>query len=119
MYDEFFVCECYSDEHTIHWLMIDNKDAPPEMYISVFLGSTPQSVYTPLWFPARLGRWVEMGINFLTRIWNATKYVFGYKSKYGYFDAFSLKVKDGDRMIEFIQKYQRLHDEYLRNRHYH
>ena len=40
------------------------------------------------------------------RIWNAIKYVFGYKCRYGHFDEFILQRADVTRLITLLQEYK-------------
>jgi hypothetical protein len=45
--------------------------------------------------------------NIFKRIWNAIKYIFGYKCKYGHFDEFifdKTDVKKLKKIIEYLEK---------------
>lgn len=79
----YFECHCRSPEHLLQFWM-DEED-PPMLYAHVFLGEDP-------WWK---------------RIWNAVKYVFGYKCRYGHFDEFLLNPKDCDRFIYLLQHYKK------------
>lgn len=59
----YIECDCHSDEHVLRFAY-DPVDH--DVYLSVFLNH---------WEP-----WYK-------RVWNAVRYVFGYKSKYGHFDS--------------------------------
>ncbi|MFH1547418.1 MAG: hypothetical protein ABIC57_02940 [bacterium] len=89
MEDEFFICQCFSDEHTLRFSYIDNSEFPDfpdgedSFYTSVFLNK-----YQSIW----------------KRIWIALKYIFGYKCKYGHWDCFDFKMEDRERLIEFLSK---------------
>ncbi len=83
----YFECECFSDEHTLKFTFDkENK----ELYTSVFLFN-----YEPIW----------------KRIWTAIKYVFGYKSKYGDWDSFSMRIEDADKLIGLLEEFKKAHDE--------
>jgi hypothetical protein len=86
---EHFECQCHSDEHTLRFTLDTEPalDEAPEIYTSVFLG---------LWEP-----WWK-------RIWIGIKYVFGYTSKYGHFDCWTMKPEDVDRMLEMLHKFKDL-----------
>ena len=70
-----------------------NDQFPPELYASTFL-SPPRNVFE--------------------RIWIAIKYVFGYKSKYGHFDCFSMAPEDATRFVVLLKKYIKLHNKFIR-----
>ena len=77
---EFFECHCFAEEHTIKFSYEEEYN---ELYLSVFLNQ-----YRPWWH----------------RIWVATKYVFGYKCRYGHWDTWSLNVDDADRLRDFVDR---------------
>ena len=79
MESHFFVCDCYSDEHTLRFTY-DPEDN--DLWAGVYLDRK---------------RW-------FVRLWVALKYVFGYQCKYGAFDCFSFNPKDADRMIELMSR---------------
>jgi hypothetical protein len=85
MKTEFFECSCYSDEHTLKFILDDDVKYPC-LYTSIFL-SEP---------------------SLLKRIWLSIKYIFGYKCKYGHFDCFLLREKDADRLIDLLNNYKAL-----------
>ena len=64
-----------------------------ELSVSVYLNS-----YLPFW----------------KRIWLATKYVFGYRSKYGEFDVVNLRYEDIPRMKAILDKFTGRVDEYIK-----
>lgn len=81
---EYFECRCHSPEHTLRF-WFDDDDKFPCVYASIFLGSAP---------------WPQ-------RVWNAVKYVFGYKCRYGHFDEFLLRPEDCDRLIALAERLKR------------
>jgi hypothetical protein len=74
MTNEFFVCACSSDEHTLRFVYDPDTN---DMWASVYLDPK---------------RWYR-------RLWVALRYVFGYQCRYGAFDCFLFDSKDADRMI--------------------
>lgn len=78
---EYFDCQCHSSEHTLRMWFDDDPDFSC-VYISVFLGN----------------------YGFIKRAWNALKYVFGYKCRYGHFDEFMLRPEDADRFIAVLKR---------------
>ena len=83
----YYECQCHSDEHRIIWWMDDGRDIDwePMLGFSVFLPDYPK---------------------FWSRIWNAIKYIFGYKSKYGHFDSFLMKPEDIDNMVSMLLNFK-------------
>jgi hypothetical protein len=81
---QYFECACRSDEHTLKFIYVSAPDPEPEFYTTVFLNECSLPM----------------------RIWNAIKYVFGYKCKYGHFDCFMLREKDLNRLITLLQAYK-------------
>jgi hypothetical protein len=85
---EFFECSCHSDEHTLKFTLDMDEFGScenPELYTTVFLND---------WIP------------WYSRIFVAIMYIFGYKSKYGHWDYFSLKEQDADRLINLLTRYK-------------
>lgn len=82
MHTEYFECSCYSPEHTLRFMLHSPED--PEIFVHVFLGPDP----------------------LFKRIWNAIKYVFGYRCRYGHFDEFILRPEDAERLIALLQEYK-------------
>lgn len=80
MNEEYFECACHSPEHLLQFKFFD--DDPKMVCAYVFLRPEP----------------------FYKRIWLGIKYIFGYSSKYGYFDEFILRNEDADKFIELINK---------------
>ena len=74
MKTEFFECECMSDEHTLKFVYDKEDNA---LYTTIFLNQYR---------------------NIFKRLWIAIKYIFGYKSKYGHWDCFSLRSDDVKRL---------------------
>jgi hypothetical protein len=77
---ELFVCECKSLEHQVAFWY--NEDVN-ELHLYVHL--TPE-------------------VNKWNRVWNAVKYVFGYRSKYGDFDNFQLALSDVEKLKVVLEK---------------
>jgi len=75
---EFFECDCHSDEHTIKFVYDEENN---EFYLSVYLNQYR---------------------NLLQRIWVAIKYVFGYKSRYGDWDCWTLQEQDVVRLKKVL-----------------
>ena len=78
---ELLICKCSSDEHQIifHWW---DDDDDGEVYMSTLLN--------PEW------RWYR-------RIWEAIKYIFGHRSKYGMFDEIILDKNDIPKLEKIIE----------------
>ena len=76
---EYFVCNCHSPEHT---LKFEFDKEFPSIYVSVFLSELPWCL----------------------RLFEAAKYVLGYKCRYGHFDEFVLKKEDCGRLIDIVGK---------------
>jgi len=81
---EYFTCECYSDEHTLRFSYIKDPNYL-EVYTSVYIG--------------RPG-------GFFKRLWSFIKYVFGHRCKYGDFDCFCLNPKDINKLIRLLRAYR-------------
>jgi hypothetical protein len=71
---EYFACECHSDEH-IFKFSIDPDDGD-------FVLSMHMNDYR----------------NWFGRFWEAVKYVFGHKSKYGHWDVVQLDLRAVERL---------------------
>jgi hypothetical protein len=93
--EEYFTCECGSDEHTLRFILdldehpvLDRYGNPyprmPELYTSVFLNHND--------------RWYH-------RLWRGIKYIFGYKCKYGHFDSFTMQEEDAKRLIFLVERF--------------
>lgn len=82
----YFECECHSDEHMLKFKFFPD-DEDPMLYASVYLRH---------WQP-----WYK-------RVWVAIKYVFGYKSKYGDFDCFSMNKEDANKFYNLAKKYKEI-----------
>lgn len=79
---EYFECRCHSPEHVLRFVLFGPSE--PEVCVYTFL--RPDS--------------------FFKRVWNAVKYVFGYKCRYGHFDEFLMDPKDVGRFIELGQAFK-------------
>ena len=89
---EYFECQCGSDEHTLKFILdLDENAEPriPELYTSVFLN------HYQTWYK---------------RLWVGIKYIFGYKSKYGHWDCFTMKHEDADRLINMVTRFKDARD---------
>lgn len=78
-HDEFFVCDCHSIEHIIHFQYRDNDDTNL-IYVAYHLQSDS------LW----------------ERIKTAIKHILGHRSKYGDFGELLLNEDDAKRLAEFL-----------------
>lgn len=74
-----FICECHSLEHMIELNYDSHYDS---YYLNIHLHS----------------------YNFLRRLWNGIKYIFGYKCLYGDFDEFIFKKEDIEKIIAIYKK---------------
>lgn len=86
---ESFDCSCHSDEHVITFRYFEDDiegHKTKELYLSVFLNQYR---------------------NIFKRIWVAIKYIFGYKSKYGHWDCWSLSDEDCNRLKTLIEKFDK------------
>jgi hypothetical protein len=79
--NHYFECHCHSPEHLLKFVLWEDD---PMLFAYVFLNPEP----------------------FYKRIWLGIKYIFGYSSRYGYFDEFILNPKDADRFIEILNRYK-------------
>ena len=84
---EYFECRCSSPEHTLRFSYDEDEDFPC-VYVHVFLSNGP-------WYK---------------RVWDALKYVFGYKCRYGHFDEFLLRLEDCDRLIGVVRRLKEASD---------
>ena len=105
------ICICCDPEHTVSWNLIQwDKDDPSdcELGFTVHLNSSIVRSNFPSWLPGFLHalHWYVMVV--VERIWRATKYVFGYKSKYGDFDCFDIHECEVDKLIEYLQKFKKM-----------
>ena len=87
---EYFDCQCFSSEHTLRFVYmpaqknIDGSiDDVAELHAEIYLNQYR---------------------NIFSRIWVAIKYVFGYKCKYGHWDAWMLKANDCERLRDLVSK---------------
>lgn len=86
MREEHFDCICDSNEHSLRvTYFVDEWDGieEDEVYLSLFLSDRP------LW----------------GRIWQAIKYVFGYKCIYGHFQCITIKREDAERFRNLMDRY--------------
>lgn len=81
MKDEIiFICDCRSYEHQlIFWEDIEDN----QLHVMCHLNKR---------------------YSFLVRIIHAVKYVFGYSSRYGDWDAFVFKDKDKAKLLDYLKK---------------
>lgn len=80
MKNDFFVCQCYSGEHTLRFMYDKDND---ELYTEVFLAQPN---------------------NFFKRCWIAIGYVFGYKCRYGHWDCWMLSKDDRQKLIDVLNQ---------------
>ena len=76
--DEVFICKCYNTEHQLIFSYFTDEK---EVYVSVHL--IPE-------------------YRIFKRIWNAIKYIFGHRSRYGHFDEFIFKPEDADKLQSIV-----------------
>jgi hypothetical protein len=82
---EYFECACFSEEHTLKFVLHEpEEDYPSELYTTIYLNQ-----YRGLF----------------KRIWIALKYVFGYKCQYGHWDCWLMKKADAARLSELLDRY--------------
>ena len=79
MENEFVICECYSDEHTLRFIYDGEM-----LWTSVYLNGYR---------------------NIFKRIFVAIKYIFGYKSKCGDWDCTIIGRKEAEKLKNFIEKF--------------
>jgi hypothetical protein len=77
---EYFTCECSSFDHT---LRAEYDEIENELWFSIHL-----DYYQP----------------FYIRVWNALRYVLGYRCRQGHFDCFILRNYDKSRMLNLISQ---------------
>lgn len=85
---ELFVCDCENTEHQLIFSHFEDDDLET-VYVSVFL--RPEE-------------------NILKRVWSALRYIFGHRSRYGYFDEFIFNPHDADRLqkvVDFLKASKR------------
>jgi hypothetical protein len=78
----YFECICAHEEHTIRFTL-DKEEK--EIYTSVFLANHR---------------------NFFVRIILGIKYIFGGKSRYGYFANWTLDKDDADRLAQMLKEFK-------------
>ena len=79
------LCQCSSSEHQIIFSIFDDFD-DPEVFASIHL--VPE-------------------YHWWKRVWNAIKYIFGYRCKYGHFEEFIFRPEDWrklDKVVKFLKK---------------
>ena len=90
MMNEYFECQCSSDEHRLVFRTDFEPLDEPVFYVSAFLRD---------WRP------------WYMRVWNALKYVFGIHVEYGHFDTCMVRPEDAIRLkllcTEFINANER------------
>ena len=78
-----FECACYSDEHTLKFVL-DLEDEDPCIYVSSFLAAP----------------------SFWKRIRASIKYIFGYKCKFGHFEEYMMyEVSEALRLRELMDRF--------------
>jgi hypothetical protein len=81
----YLVCECYDMEHMFRLTYLpDEKDVDRVLYLETHLRT-----------------WK----NIFQRYWEAVKYFWGYKSRYGEFDEILLGKEKAIELIKFLQEY--------------
>ena len=77
----YFECHCGSSEHTLRFVL--DKEHK-ELYTDIYLNQ-----WRPLW----------------KRVWVGVKYIFGYKSKYGEWDCWTLRKEDAERLRDMCAEF--------------
>jgi hypothetical protein len=96
MNTEYFECRCFSDEHTLKFMIDDGKanngfaEYEPEVFCGVFLEDR----------------------SFFKRLWDGIKYIFGYKCRYGHFGNWILRTEDVERLEKLFATYKEALKEY-------
>lgn len=83
MKSKYFDCRCFADEHVLRFTYEPDDPDDCELYAHVFLND---------WLP-----WYR-------RLYRATKYVFGYKCKYGHWDCWLLDEENIDTLYTFLEE---------------
>lgn len=78
---QYLECSCTSPEHTVRFAKDEEF-----LYMTFFLECSP-------WY---------------RRLWNAVKYVFGYKCRYGHFDEVVLGREEAGRLLEILGKFHEI-----------
>lgn len=78
---ELFVCECDNVEH--------------QLIFSYFKDEQEDEVYMEVHLIPEYNIW--------KRIWNAVKYIFGYRSRYGHFDCFIFQKCDAQKLAKIVK----------------
>jgi hypothetical protein len=111
--NEYFECDCRSDEHTLKFSILDiPEEHIIELGTSVFLNNDFlfwDIYWMPRWIMAFLNRIIIMPAR---RTWIAIKYIFGYKCKYGHWDCFDLRYEDCDRFMDMIRSFKIRREQY-------
>jgi hypothetical protein len=83
---DYFECDCGSDEHRFCVTSEMEEDGfPPQLYFHLQL---------------------HQYRNILQRMWVATKYIFGYKSKYGHWDTINISPDDVERLMVLFHQHK-------------
>jgi len=79
----YFDCRCWSNEHTLRF-SIDVDEVDQTLFTSIFLNDWQ--------------RWYK-------RVWQALKYVFGFKCSYGHWDCWSLDQHDVKKLRDMLDDF--------------
>ena len=91
---EHLTCDCYSDEHTLRYILTTNThEIQGQLLTNIELTT---SVY------------LNQYRSLFQRIWVALKYIFNYRSRYGDFDCFMTSS------VDEVKKIKRLCDEFIK-----
>jgi len=84
-------CNCHSSEHQLVLTYVpgDTHDEPDEVFIEVHLRTSD---------------------NFFKRIVTAIRYIFGYKSRFGAWDEFTVKYEDCDTLIDHFTRMKKSYE---------
>lgn len=87
IYSEYFGCDCFSSEHLVRFVYFPSDKTSSES----------DELYVETHLTTYLG--------FFKRLWVGIKYAFGYKSRYGNWDSFSINRETAERMKLVIDKF--------------
>jgi valyl-tRNA synthetase len=88
----YFDCTCGDASHTLRFTFEEGDESwPPSLYTEVQLSDYP---------------------GFWRRLWRGVRYVFGHKSRYGYWDCTLIQEHEIPRLQALLSQYQEALDKY-------
>ena len=85
--NELFVCDCSDVSHNIIFQIWEWPDEPADLSVHVNL-----TLYPSFWKRIKLG----------------IRYIFGYKSRFGQYDVFSIRENDIERLQKLLSDFKEL-----------